>query len=115
MSVREWPSYLLNGIPAEVRAGIEQDADENGESLSEVIRQILCAHYDLECEPVERFSNQTRIDGTRNFHLRVHPDLFHAIKMDAGLAGTSYGTAYGGMRKRIIEILSEHYERNPHD
>ena len=41
--------------------------------------------------------------------LRVHPHLFNAIKLDAGQAGTAYGTAYGGMRKRIIEILSEHY------
>lgn len=113
MSVREWPRYLINGIPPQVRAGIEADADEQGASLAEIMRQILCAHYGLECERVERTSDAKRIDGTLTFHLRVHPDLFQAIKEDAGAAGTAYGTAYGGMRKRIIEILSEFYERTP--
>lgn len=114
MSVRSWPTYLLNGIPPEVRAAIEEDALEAEISLAEVMRQILCAHYDLQCEPVETFSKPPPPNqGTATMVLRVHPDLFSAIKKDAGQAGTSYGTAYGGMRKRIIEILSQHYERTP--
>ena len=114
MSVRRWPTYLLNGIPPEVRQAIEEDALAEEISLAEVMRQILCAHYELSCEPVETFSKPPPPNqGTATMVLRVHPDLFSAIKQDAGKAGTSYGTAYGGMRKRIIEILSEHYERTP--
>ena len=110
MSVRSWPTYLLNGIPPEVRAAIEEDAELDGVSLAEVMRGILCAHYGLNCETVDTFSKPPKPNrGTTTMVLRVHPELFAAIKEDAGQAGSSYGTAYGGMRKRIIEILSDFY------
>ena len=95
MPVREWPTYLLRDIPEATRAALEEDAELNGVSLAETMREILCAHYALDCEPVETFGRPPAYTvGTDTMILRVQPELFKAIKEDAGKADTHFGSPH---------------------
>lgn len=101
MSVRRWPSYLITRLPDALREAIEADAEESYTSMSEVMRQILCAHYELRCESVDRFGGP-KPQGSDRFVLRVQPELFRAIKRDAEKSGTV-------MRTLMIDVLEAHY------
>ena len=106
MSVREWPTYLLRDIPEDTRARIEEDAEVDGTSMIEVVREILCSHYELNCEAVETSGPPPPpIKGTDTMLLRVQPALFSAIKKDA----EKMDSPYGAMRKVIFGILTAHY------
>lgn len=109
MSVREWPTYLLRDIPEHVRTAIEEDAEREERSLAETMREILCSHYDLDCDPVETFGRRDHVKGTGTMLLRVQPELFQAIKADAGSADTAYGSPRGEMHRIITAILSDYY------
>ena len=102
MATRTWPSYLLRDIDPEIRKAIEADAELDGSSMIEVVRGILCSHYQLDCEPVENSVRQEKITGTDTMVLRLQPTLWEAIKADAG-------TTYGATRKTITDILAAHY------
>ena len=101
MSVRKWPSYLITPLPETLRDAVEADAEENGESMSEVMRQILCGHYRLRCESVERFGGP-KPEGSDRFVLRMQPELFRALKRDAAKHHTT-------MKALVLETLSAHY------
>lgn len=101
MAVTKWPSYLITRIPDDLRSALEEDAEESGTSLAEIMRRILCAHYGLDCEQVERFGGPA-IEGSDRFVLRLQPDLFSAIKKDSAKSGET-------MRTLLLEILSSHY------
>ena len=106
MSVREWPTYLLRDIPEDTRARIEEDASLDGTSMIEVVREILCTHYELDCEAVETSGPPPPpIKGTDTMLLRVQPALFSAIKKDA----EQLSSPYGATRKIVLQILTAHY------
>jgi hypothetical protein len=107
MSVREWPTYLLRDIPEDIRARIEKDASSGyGTSMIEVVREILCSHYELDCEAVETSGPPPPpIKGTDTMLLRVQPALFSAIKKDA----EQLSSPYGATRKIVLQILTAHY------
>ena len=100
MSVLRWPSYLLKNIPPELRAEIEREAGPD--TLSDTIRAILCAHYSLDCDPVQTRNRFARINGTDTMILRLQPELFEAIRWDADERGESVRTV-------IIQALERHY------
>jgi hypothetical protein len=115
ISVRSWPTYLLRDIPETTRAAIEVDAELDGVSMIEVIRRVLCAHYELECEPVGGRPGK-REDGTGTMLLRLQPEVWEALKAEAGLADTAYGSPRGAMDKIIHSALAAHYNGgHPHD
>ena len=62
MTVTKWPSYLLRQIPADTRALLSEQAEADDVSLSDVIRQALCHHYRMDCEP-ESFGYQSATDS----------------------------------------------------
>jgi len=101
VSVKEWPTYLLRDIPEATRAAIERDAEENQQALIEVIREILCGHYELDCDPVDS-PRTPYTEGKDEMVLRLQPALWSAIREDAGVG-------YGSTRKTILSILSAHY------
>ena len=106
MSVRSWPTYLLRDIPETTRAAIEVDAELDGVSMIEVVRAILCAHYELDCPPVETLARHGEfIPGTGTMVLRLPPELFDAINEEFHQAGS----AYGAKRKIVLDILTAHY------
>ena len=96
----DWPTYLLKNIPAEVRRGIEEDAGAG--SMSEVIRGILCAHYELDCEPVLTRNKFLKVDGTETMVLRLQPELWKAIRREGKRRKIP-------TRSVIIEALELHY------
>lgn len=103
MSVKSWPTYLLRDIPEATRAALEEDANLDGRGLAEVVREILCAHYDLDCEAVENSGPPPgHIRGTSTMLLRLQPELREAIRADAG-------PDRGATNRVIHEILAEHY------
>jgi len=100
VSVLRWPSYLLKNIPPELRAEIEREAGVD--TLSDTIRAILCAHYSLDCDPVQTRNRFARINGTDTMILRLQPELFAEIRRDATAREESTRTV-------IIEALEAHY------
>ena len=96
----DWPTYLLKNIPPEIRSQIEHEAGLG--AMSEVIRRILCAHYSLDCDPVQTRNRFARINGTDTMILRLQPELFQEIRRDAGKRGESTRTV-------IIQALERHY------
>ena len=100
MIVRDWPTYLLKSIPRDIREGIEREAGAG--SMAEVIRSILCEHYGLDCEPVIARNKFLKINGTDTMVLRLQPELWSAIRKDAGKRDVPH-------RAVIIEALEAHY------
>ncbi len=110
MSVRSWPTYLLRDIPEETRTALEADALTEEKSLAECIREALCSHYELDCEPVEAIGRPPAPKkGVTTMVLRLQPALWEAIKADAGWADTHYGSPRGAIDRIIHGILSSHY------
>jgi EAL domain-containing protein (putative c-di-GMP-specific phosphodiesterase class I) len=96
----DWPTYLLRNIPPEVRKAIERDESEG--SMQEVMRQILCSHYSLDCENVLTRNKFLKVNGTPTMVLRLQPELFQAIRLDAQRRKVPARTV-------IIEALERHY------
>lgn len=74
--------------------------------MQETIRGILCAHYDLECSPLR--SSWPRDDarnGSQTILVRMHPELWVALKEDASETGES-------MQALTHAALAAHYERS---
>ena len=101
MSVSSWPTYLWRDVPESTRATLEADADLNGSALVETVREILCAHYGLDCEAVETSGPLPGYTpGTRTMLLRLQPELYHALMDDPRSGGRSH---------IINDILKAHY------
>lgn len=96
----DWPTYLLKSIPPDVRKGIEQEAGTG--SMAEVIRSILCEHFDMDCEPVIARNKFLKINGTETMLLRLQPELWSAIQREARRRNIPH-------RSVIVEALADHY------
>lgn len=101
MSVRKWPVLPNLVLSEELREALEEEREESGISMAEQMRQILCAHYDLNCEAIDYFGGKQ--PGGGEFTLRVSPELFSAINRDKQATGVA-------MRRLVLSILAEHYE-----
>ena len=101
--VASWPKYLLRDIPDEIRAAVEEDAEREQCAMIEVVREILCGHYSLDCDPVEATAKPPApVKGTGTMVLRLQPALMDAIQADSG-------NGYGDKRRTILGILAAHY------
>ena len=111
LSVRSWPTYLLRDIPEQTRAALEEDARFTGQSMIELIREILCSRYDLNCESVTHpFAKPPPPSkGTKTMLLRLQPEVFAKLKEEAGTSNTAYGSPRGAMDKIIHSALADHY------
>ena len=113
MSVRDWPTYLLRDIPPGTRLALEIEAGAEDRSMIEIIREILCAHYELDCEPVLATARPPKPKpSTDTMILRLQPELWQAIRQEADQQESRYGAT-----DRIIHaILAAHYNGgHPHD
>ena len=88
-------------LTEELRDAIEQDREETGLSMSELMRQALCAHYNLRCETVHSFGGQQPEAG-KVFSLRVSPELFRALQREKKKTGIP-------MARLVRDILAQHY------
>ena len=88
----------------ELRKQLELDAQDERLSLQEIVRSILCAHYDLDCTPKSGTQRADQWNGAATVLLKnMQPELFSAIKEDAAETGKS-------MRSLILEALESHYQ-----
>jgi predicted HicB family RNase H-like nuclease len=101
--VKEWPAYLLDHIPDDVREALVAEAERRDLSLDDTIRQILCEHYGLECEPRASKFREPSTPFTKKF-VRLQPELFAAIVADVRTR-----------RSIILDILTEHLKEDLHD
>lgn len=110
-TVRSWPAYLLTGLPPELRQAISEEAQASNLSVAETVRQILCARYRLECEPVRQYGDvgyvPERDQGNPTILLRVQPALFGRIRAHSA----RFKRQKKSMRALILEALEDHYER----
>ncbi len=90
--VRDLDRSLLNVI--------RKQAKKERVPVAEVMRQTLCAHYELDCIPT-RYAPRQEL-GSRTKVLRMQPALWQAVKDDAEESGQS-------MQSVVHEALGEHY------
>jgi hypothetical protein len=102
VSEQAWSFFLLRNIDRRLLARLQRDARREHRSLSDFIRSLLCAHFSLDCPPSEA---QTRLEfGAQTQLLRLHPELFMAIKEEHLESGES-------MRSIVMEILETRYRK----
>jgi hypothetical protein len=110
VSVSEWPSYLLKRVPEDLRISLSDEAKARDYSLADLIREILCSHYGLECErrrnpkrtiPIGYGEHGNRDILSPTLLLKLQPELWEKIKADES-APTR--------REVMLGILEAHYE-----
>lgn len=101
MTVSDWPAYLLRNIPADTREAMTARALRDDTSLADVVRQALCAHYQMECDPAS-FRYQAQLDtGGDTILIRVQPDVWKMMKKETR-------AKYGAFRQLILQSLSDY-------
>jgi hypothetical protein len=96
------PRFLVRDMSPHLRKLLEQDAQQEDQSLSETMRGILCAHYSLDCSEIEGALRTDVWNGSQTVLLKLQPELFKEIKTDSAHTGES-------MRSLIIAALEGHY------
>ena len=98
------PTYLLKNIPENIRQKISEEAHAQSLSLSDVVRQALCASYPMECEHTGYYYDwKTRTDSLNSTLLiRFQPRLFRALAKEAQREERS-------IREVILSRLAGHY------
>lgn len=103
MTVTDWPAYLLRSIPLDTRQAMSKRALRDDVSLADVVRQALCHHYQLDCDPAS-FGYQPELDtGNDILLVRVQPDVWARMKQETR-------SAYGAFRQLILESLTDYLE-----
>ena len=101
MTVSEWPSYILRGIPPSTREAMSERALRDDTSLADVIRQALCAHYNLDCDPAS-FGYQAELDTAGDDLLvRVQPDVWRLMKRETR-------SKYGATKTLVLQSLNDY-------
>ena len=106
MTVTQWPSYLLRGVPADTRALLSEQAQADDISLGDVVRQALCHHYNMECDPAS-FGYQHDLDtGNDTLLVRVQPAVFKRMKRETR-------GRYGATKTLVFQALNDYLEVQP--
>ena len=101
MTVTEWPAYLLRSIPQHLREDMSARAAYDDISLADVVRQALCHHYKLDCDPAS-FGYQAELDtGGETILVRLQPDLWAMMKKETR-------ARYGAFRQLILQSLTDY-------
>ena len=98
----EYVSFLVRDLDPRVLKRIRSEAKRTHLPVQEVMRSILCAHYELDCIPSRH--KPRKEEGSRTKVLRMQPELWQAVKDDSEETGTS-------MQLLVREALEAHYRR----
>ena len=100
------PYFLIRGMSPSLRAALE--ADSRDQPIQETVRSILCAHYDLDCSPINGMVREDARRRSLTILVKMQPELFSALKQDAEETGES-------MQRLVHEALESRYvtERTP--
>lgn len=104
-SVREWSTYLLKRVPEGLKADIAYEAAARATSHANVVREILCAHFDLDCPPRRAYLQPPFEPDKDTIFLRLQPELFSEIKRESASRNAP-------QRDVILDILKRHYNHN---
>lgn len=103
MTVSDWPSYIIRGIPADTRALLSHRSEQGDVSLADVVRLALCHRYQLDCDPAS-FRYQAHLDsGNDTILVRIQPEVWAAMKKETR-------GRYGETKKLILESLNTYLE-----
>lgn len=103
MAVSDWPSYLLRGVPHDLREALSEQAESDDVSLADVIRQALCLRYDMECVPASYGYQPTLDSGADIILIRLQPEVFKLIRKETR-------GRYGETRRLILQTLTDYLE-----
>lgn len=96
-------TFLVRRMSDQLREALEAESKARDISLQDVMREILCAHYELDCEPVgPGVRKEAEWNGSPTVLLKMQPLLFSAIKKDAADSGES-------MRSLVLGALESRY------
>jgi hypothetical protein len=98
----QWADLLVRGIDPKVLARVRRDAARRSLAVSDLIRMILCRHYDLECAPSRRTTRPSK--GSTTILLLMHSHLKWEIVQDSKRRGISQAGI-------VREILAARYTR----
>lgn len=96
----EYVKFVVRDLDPKLLKLIRKDAKRERTPVAEVMRQILCEHYSLDCIPT-RYSPRQEF-AARTKVLRMQPELWQAVKDDSAQTGTS-------MQALVQEALMAHY------
>lgn len=94
--------FLLRNMDQTLRDRLEEDADEIGESLQEMIRRVLCEHYELDCSEIKGTPRESTRRDAATVLIRMQTELFQAVKVDSEETGES-------MRTLVLDALEARY------
>lgn len=96
------PYFLIRGMSPALRDALEEDAQAAGLPIQETLRRILCAHYDLDCSPINGMLRKDAWGDATTILVKMQPELFFALKEDAAETGES-------MQALVHQALEGHY------
>jgi predicted HicB family RNase H-like nuclease len=103
VTVTQWPSYLLRGVPADTRALLSEQAQADDISLGDVVRQALCHHYNMDCDTVS-FGYQPELDTDGDVLLvRIQPEVWRKMKRETR-------AKYGATKALILQCIDDYLE-----
>ncbi len=102
----EYVSFLVRNLNPRLLKQIRRDAREEGISIAEVMRQILCEYYELECSPERtrtRAPTDLRLPTSTTIRLRMQPELWQTIRARSVASGIH-------MSVLVRQALEAHYK-----
>ncbi len=96
----DYVKFVVRDLDPKLLRLIRKEAKRERTPVAEVMRQTLCAHYELDCIPT-RYAPRQEL-GSRTKVLRMQPALWQAVKDDAEESGLS-------MQSVVHEALNAHY------
>lgn len=99
-TLSEYVPFLVRDLNPQLLRRIRKQAKAESLPVVEVMRQVLCAHYSLDCIPSRHSPRQEY--GSRTKLLRLQPELHEAIQRDSEQTGVS-------MQALAKEALEFHY------
>lgn len=91
---------LIDGVPTRTRRALQSTAREQKVGINDVAVAILCARYQLDCEPTAPRYYPGR--NSQKLYLRIPVEVHRRLRVEAA----SNGWTQGGL---VLAALAEHY------
>ena len=96
----EYVKFVVRDLDPKLLTLIRKQAKRERIPVAEVMRSILCEHYELDCTPTR---HQPRAEfASRTKVLRMQPELWRTLQADSLVTGES-------MQALVHEALERHF------
>lgn len=82
-------SLIIQDVPEKIALCVEDQAAERDIPIGHVIGEMLCSRYGIYFNPPREQKRPDRETGSRNWVVRVPPELREAIRTDAEITGAT--------------------------